>query len=98
MKTPRAAVIRGLCSTCERAGACTYPNRTGHSVLHCLEFEETSAEPAGTAPRAWRMTVATSIGEVRPAPHGGLCTTCDLQSTCTFPRGPEGSMFCEECR
>jgi hypothetical protein len=98
MKSRKAAAPAGLCQTCEKADICTYPNRNGSVVLHCLEFEELSMAETPPAPRAWRMMVGTGIGEVRPAPRGGLCATCDLRATCTFPRGPEGSWFCEEYR
>jgi len=98
LKTSRTTIARGLCATCDRAGVCTFPNRNGHAVLHCLEFEEASMEGESPAPRAWRMTVATGIGEVKPSPAGGLCATCDLKATCTYPRGPQGSLFCEEYR
>jgi hypothetical protein len=98
MKTSHPASVRGLCATCDRTSNCTFPNRNGHAILHCLEFEEVSMVDEVPAPRAWRMTVGTGIGEVRPAPLGGLCGTCDLRSTCTYPRGPRGSLFCEEYR
>jgi hypothetical protein len=98
VKNSRTAIARGLCATCERAGVCTFPNRNGHAVLHCLEFEEASMEDVPPQPRAWHMDVSTGIGEVRPAPSGGLCATCDLHATCTFIRGPQGSLFCEEYR
>jgi hypothetical protein len=97
MKSRKAAPA-GLCQTCEKADICTYPNRNGHVVLHCLEFEELSMAEEPRAPRRWRMTVGTGLSEVQPSPRGGLCATCDLRATCTFPRGPEGSWFCEEYR
>jgi hypothetical protein len=98
LKTSKTTIARGLCATCDRAGVCTFPNRNGHAVQHCLEFEEASMEGGSPAPRAWHMTVATGIGEVTPSPVGGLCATCDLSATCTYPRGPQGSLFCEEYR
>ncbi|MCX7030786.1 MAG: hypothetical protein NTU62_11800 [Spirochaetes bacterium] len=98
MKSRRTVQSSGLCATCANAGMCTYPNRDAHPVLHCLEFEEASMADVPPAPRAWHLTVGTAIGEVRPAPRGGLCSTCDLRGACTFPRGPEGSWFCEEYR
>ncbi len=98
MKTSRATIARGLCATCDRAGACTFPNRNGHAVLHCLEFEEATMADAPTLAPAWRMEVGTGIGEVQPVAAGGLCATCDIRATCTFPREPRGSQFCEEYR
>jgi hypothetical protein len=98
MKLRRADAPLGLCQTCEKAGRCTYPGRNDHVVLHCLEFEELSMAEQPPEPRAWHMTVGAGISAVQPTPHGGLCATCDLRATCTFPHGPEGSMFCEEYR
>ena len=98
MKTTSSTAVRGLCATCDLASTCTFPNRNGHAVLHCLEFEEATMADPPPVPRAWHMTVATGVSEVRPAESGGLCATCDLRATCTFTRGPQGSLFCEEYR
>jgi hypothetical protein len=98
MKSRKTATASGLCATCEKAGVCTYPNRNAHPVMHCLEFEEATMADEPPAPRAWRLTVEKGIQELSPAARGGLCATCDLRAACTFPRGPEGSWFCEEYR
>ena len=98
MKPRRTATGSGLCATCDKAGVCTYPNRNAHAVLHCLEFEVATMAVEPPVDRTWRLTVGTVIQEVRPAPQGGLCSTCEQHATCTFPRGPEGSWFCEEYR
>ena len=98
MKTRTIDAPTGLCRTCDRVDACTYPNRNSHPVLYCLEFEEASMADIPAQPRTWRMRVGTVVGEVRAAGGGGLCATCDGRDTCTFPRGPAGSLFCEEYR
>jgi hypothetical protein len=65
MKNSNQQNVAGLCRTCDRAATCTYPNRNGHAVLHCLEFEEASMEDEPGRPTVWRMQVGTGIGEVR---------------------------------
>ena len=39
-RTTRPGLVRDV----RPCGVCTFPNRNGHAVLHCLEFEEASME------------------------------------------------------
>jgi hypothetical protein len=64
MKTGDHQGPAGLCRTCDMAATCTYPNRNGHVVLHCLEFEEASMEDGAGRPTVYRMKVGTGVGEV----------------------------------
>ena len=64
MKTSDHKGFTGLCRTCDMAETCTYPNRNGHVVLHCLEFEEASMENGAGRPPVYRMKVGTGVGEV----------------------------------
>ena len=85
----------GLCTTCVHAPVCTYPRRTGHSVLHCEEFEgETlrSVAPPAT-PR-----VTQPSDSARAAPPLGLCANCDLYPDCVFPKAEGGVWQCDEYR
>ena len=65
MKTRNQPTGTGLCRTCDLSAGCTYPNRNGQPVLHCLEFEEASMEDVPIRPRTWRLEVGTVPGEVR---------------------------------
>ena len=95
---PDAMELVGLCSGCDKEAVCTYPKAPRRPVLSCLEFEETElpgrngqSHPAG----ALRVSID---GGAAPSREPGLCSTCDLNGICVFPRKPGGVWFCEEYR
>jgi len=91
-----ASTIRrphGLCSTCERAAACTHVVYQGRAVLHCEEHEgltvrtmKATAKPAATA-GTLLASPRTSLNK-----RTGLCGHCVQLKTCTFPK-PEGGVW-----
>ena len=87
VKTTSSTAVRGLCATCDLAADVHVPKpqRPRRPALPRVRGGLDGGPAPG--PRAWRMTVDTGIGEVRPAPSGGLCATCDLRATCTVPPG-----------
>ncbi len=90
METANRETLRGLCATCRNAPGCTFRQKVDAPVMECLEFDgeirSDTPHPAGTAHRGLR-------NEKR---EPGLCGWCDNRATCTFPRSPGGTWFCEE--
>lgn len=88
----------GLCPVCKRSGDCQYQKMVPQPVRQCEEFE--AYEPLPT--KAVLKTACPSAG----APLGvqatgagkykGLCSTCEIRETCTFPKLEGGVWHCEE--
>jgi hypothetical protein len=82
----------GLCSTCRNDRVCAYPRRG--VVVECLEFEgetmEEEARPLKAVPRPSQSDPVPRAGEP------GLCSWCENNPTCVFPRSTGGVWFCEE--
>ena len=98
----------GLCSTCEHRATCTYPHYVDRPTLFCEEFDGLSDNLAAAAGPAGRFEWGSGrpTSEVRQeqkmevirkkSPYKGLCSTCDSQDTCTFPKSADGVWHCEE--
>jgi hypothetical protein len=84
----------GLCGTCGMDPLCTFPRRPGVPLWECLEFRgESGKEDSGrsrTSPDPPKGEPALSVREP------GLCSWCENEPTCTFPRQTGGVWFCEE--
>jgi hypothetical protein len=97
----QATRVTGICSTCRNMATCCYFATRG-PVFFCELFEVEGHTPPNPAPpvrRAPRRRPAPArVGNpVREIPRlKGLCVNCELRSTCTYPRPPEGVWYCEE--
>ncbi len=89
-KAPNGGTFRGLCTTCRRVVVCTFPRQAAVPVMDCLEFD---GEVRHEAPRPAGLTHGSLLDQER---EPGLCGWCDNEATCTFPRNPGGTWFCEE--
>jgi hypothetical protein len=87
-------VSTGLCGTCVNAPLCSFPRKAGVPVMQCNEFDGAMVAVARPSPAA--AFDAPSAIPTRRAP--GLCTWCDNNPSCTFPRATGGVWFCEEYR
>jgi len=91
---------RGLCSTCEGRTACTYPHYGDRPTLFCEDFDWlwqhqlATATPLKLTGRAFERLMAAA-GQTAPQ-HKGLCTICENQTVCAFPKQIDGVWHCEE--
>jgi hypothetical protein len=91
-----SGTLSGLCTGCALGPDCTYPKR--QPVMSCLEFEELSGIGTnGSNGHSWHGAARLGV-TIETASRPGLCRTCDLEPTCTFPKHPGGVWFCEEYR
>jgi hypothetical protein len=80
----------GLCTTCVNAPECTLPRNRSVPVLDCLEFDGELRNSNG-------VRKAAAHGQDPPlAREPGLCSWCEHQAACTFPKPPAGVWMCEE--
>lgn len=98
----------GLCSTCEGRKTCTFPHYNERPTLFCEEFDGLAANLAADAVSAGRFVWGSSrlASELRQerkvevtrkkSPYKGLCSICDSQDICTFPKPAGGVWHCEE--
>jgi len=85
---------RGLCSTCRRAGTCTFPRSKDRPVRFCEEFDGEEGKPALTVVPHQEVLDQEALADREKYP--GICSTCAKRDTCTFPK-PEGGVWqCEE--
>ena len=88
---------RGLCAFCTRAADCTFPRQPGRPVMFCEEFEgETLTTKKTPAPKSESDAKARKSGPSKEL--RGLCRTCELRDTCTYPKPEGGVWHCEEFR
>lgn len=87
----------GICPSCAQAEGCVIQRSPNAPVLNCGLFEECVHQPGEAVPQALRNTGApgaTTTGTEENS--SGLCSTCDGQDDCLFPR-QEGRIWrCEE--
>lgn len=74
----------GLCTHCTQAEHCTFPRDPGYHIRFCDEFC-----PPGS--RCFEPIVKTPCLKPEKAiavaqQHKGLCSNCDQQELCTFPK------------
>ena len=92
----------GLCSSCKTASGWTYIRDLKRPVLQCEEFE-------GYEPRIVRTTVVNILLKTAPkfgsgneerelSRYRGLCSICEDQAACTYPKPEGGVWHCEEYR
>jgi len=76
----------GQCASCIEAQHCTFPRVSGRPVRNCEEFCPPRAECVESR-RGPCETQLTSTGFTMAArSYKGLCGTCDVYDSCTFPR------------
>jgi hypothetical protein len=101
-KTTKRAkdLYTGLCGTCDMANGCTYLSTPRRPVLQCLEYEEASAVEGASrhngVAAAGRSRLGVTVKGARVRQEPGLCSTCEVRATCTFPNMEGGVWFCEE--
>ena len=94
------ATSTGLCITCRNEPSCMYPRNSVEAVHQCEEFQafefpfwmekgiDPTTEERLSAPQA---SVTTSRSVLK-----GLCQTCALAESCTYPKHEAGVWHCEE--
>lgn len=89
------AAWRGLCCDCVKFDTCTFPRDPARPVWGCDEY--VSCDPLNPVhePAPLPATLAAPDGAA-PGELKGLCRTCALAPTCTFPKPPGGVWQCDE--
>lgn len=83
-----------LCSSCKHTSTCTFPKDPQRPSFYCEEFEiEVAPQTYGRPPtQPYIEKVKESTGLV------GLCSDCENQNKCSFPKPEGGIWHCEEYR
>lgn len=80
-----------LCSTCEYVRTCSHRSTPDEPISSCEEF----VEYVSACPRNVPQT-ARERGSGSGAFAAGLCASCQLRWTCTFPKPEGGVWHCDE--
>jgi hypothetical protein len=92
-------VYRTLCSSCRHASTCTFPRDPKRPSIYCEEFEIETAPPGKTAKdQRSRLTEAAAAKAKASTTLTGLCSDCENNQTCAFPKPEGGVWHCEEYR
>jgi len=92
----------GLCSTCEKASRCTFPRDPRRPVRHCDEFDGGCGPSAALAREERELggspaaAAGTATGGTDKCRYKGLCKTCELLPSCTYPKPEGGVWHCDE--
>lgn len=94
------ATATGLCVTCRNETGCMYPRNSEQTVHQCEEFEafeypfwmEKGIDPTAET----RFGGSDKIADPIRASLKGLCRTCAVAETCTYPKHESGVWHCEE--
>ena len=86
----------GLCATCRHVDGCSLIRSEKGPVVQCEEFEIEGKIDVGVH----KEPVSSKPPAEKEHDDGGallgLCSNCDLRSTCTFPKPEAGVWHCEE--
>lgn len=94
-----AKKARGICSACLHEEDCIYPTNEGQIVLNCGQFEPSPPmAPPNAAPAELEKLWEKSDKEEPETKFKGLCSTCEDQYVCIYPKPAEGVWRCEEYR
>jgi hypothetical protein len=91
---------QGLCSCCEFSLTCCYDRDPKHPVLQCEEFGGIILSPVNA--RDSKNNPLSNIRNPNLTPkisfqqHKGLCLTCEVRNSCTYPKLEGGVWHCEE--
>lgn len=89
----------GICTTCRHAQSCAYLGREGQPIWHCEEFDDSGDAEVDITP-PWSMPEPPVKRPVAAAvtPSMGICSNCELRTTCRLHVLPGGIWHCEEYR
>jgi len=90
----------GLCSCCEFSLTCSYDRDPKNPVLQCEEFggiirSSVKARDLKNNPIS-KIRKPTLTPKISFQQHQGLCLTCEVRTSCTYPKPEGGVWHCEE--
>jgi len=90
--------LAGLCTTCETASTCAFPKYEGQPIIFCEEFDGYQRNGHVENPDVQAILAYVNVKPRAGKVLNGICSNCEINQSCVFPKAEGGIWHCEEYR